>query len=129
MVKIETQLAAFLDNRPGMLARATEALAKANINIRALSILDTVDHAIVRMIVDKPAEAQQALSDLKVMIQCREVVFMDIPNEVGALAAIAQKLASAGINLEYAYSTTSSAKTTSIVLRTSDLEAAISVLS
>lgn len=129
MVKIETQLAVFLDNRPGMLARATQALAKTAINIRALSILDTVDHAIVRMVVDKPAEAQKSLADLKVMIQCREVIFMEIPNEVGALALIAEKLASAGINLEYAYSTTTSAKNASIVLRTNDLEAALSVLS
>ncbi len=130
MIKIETQLAVFLDNRPGMLARTCQALANAQINILALSILDTVDHAIVRMIVDKPKEAEQVLSKMHAMIQCRDVVFMDVPNEVGALAGIAERLGEAGINLEYAYCTASSAHSAgSIVLRTNDLEATINALS
>ena len=130
MIKIETQLALFLDNRPGMLARTCQALASAKINILALSILDTVDHAIVRMVVDKPKEAEGVLSRLHAMIQCRDVVFMDVPNEVGALAGIAQRLAEAGINLEYAYCTGSPAHAAgAIVLRTNDLEATINALS
>ena len=130
MITIETQVAVFLENRPGMLARTCQALAKAQINILALSILDTVDHAVVRMVVDKPKEAEEALARLHALVQCRDVVFMDLPNEVGAVANIAERLAEAGINLEYAYCTSSrSQQAGAIVLRTNDLEATINALS
>ena len=130
MIKIETQLAVFMDNRPGMLARTTQALAKAKINILALSILDTVDHAIVRMVVDKTKEAERVLTEMHAMVQGREVVYMDVPNEVGVLAKIAERLGEAGINIEYAYCTTPPAQTAgALVLRTNDLEATINALS
>ncbi|MDP3703604.1 MAG: ACT domain-containing protein [Candidatus Omnitrophota bacterium] len=130
MIKIETQLAVFMDNRPGMLARIAQALAKANINILALSILDTVDHAIIRMVVDKTKEAEGVLAQLRAMVQAREVVFMDVPNAIGAVAGIAERLAEAGINIEYAYCTTPPSQGAgALVLRTNDLEATINALS
>lgn len=130
MIKIEPQLAIFLDNRPGMLLRMCQALAGGSINILALSILDTVDHAIVRMVVDKPREAEQMLLKLHVMVQRRDVIMMDLPNEVGALARIAERLTEAGINLEYAYCTSSTEQRGgALVLRTNDLEATINALS
>ena len=130
MIRIEPQLAVFMDNRPGMLAHTCNALAKAKINIIALSILDTVDHAIVRMIVDKTKEAEQVLAGMHAMVQRRDVVFMDVPNDVGELAKIAERLAEAGINLEYAYCTASTEHSAgTIVLRTNDLEATINALS
>jgi hypothetical protein len=130
MITIQPQLAVFLDNRPGTLSRACRALATAKINISALSILDTVDHAIVRMVVDRPKEAEQVLSGLHTMVQRRDVIVMDVPNEIGALAGIAERLAQAGINLEYAYCTASAGHSGgAIVLRTNDLEAAINALS
>ncbi len=129
-MRIETQLAIFMENRPGMLARICQALAQGRINILALSILDTVDHAIIRMLVDKPKEAEQVLSRMHAMVQCHDVVFMDVPNQVGALAKVAERLAAAGINIEYAYCTTAIGHTTgAIVLRTNDLEATINALS
>ena len=130
MVKIETQIAVFLDNRPGMLSRTCQALAKAKVNILALSILDTVDHAIVRMVVDKPRDADRVLSDMHALIQTRDVVVMDVPNQIGALAQVAERLAEAGINLEYAYcNALSSQGSGALVLRTNDLEATINALS
>jgi len=130
MIKIETQLAVFMENRPGMLARVAQALAKANINILALSILDSVDHAIIRMVVDKTKEAERVLAELRAMVQAHEVVFMDVPNAVGALAGIAERLAEAGINMEYAYCTTPPSQSAgALVLRTNDLEATINALS
>ena len=130
MIKIETQLAVFMENRPGMLARISQALAKAKINILALSILDTVDHAVIRMVVDHTKEAEQVLSGMHAMVQGREVVYMDVPNAVGALAGIAERLAEAGINIEYAYCTTPPSQNAgALVLRTNDLEATINALS
>lgn len=129
-IQIQPQLAVFLDNRPGTLARTCQALAKSQVNILALSILDTVDHAIIRMIVDRPKEAEEALAKLPAMVQRRDVVVMDVPNQIGALAAIAERLAEAGINLEYAYCTSSVSQSAgAIVLRTNDLEATINALS
>ena len=129
-MRIMPQFAVFLDNRPGTLSRTCQALAAARINIEALSILDTVDHAIVRMIVDKPKEAEQVLSKQNAMVQRHDVVVLDVPNEVGALAQIAERLAQAGINMEYAYCTSSSQHNAgAIVLRTNDLEATINALS
>ena len=129
-MRIMPQFAVFLDNRPGTLSRTCQALAAAKINIEALSILDTVDHAIVRMIVDKPKEAEQVLSKQNAMVQRHDVVVLDVPNEVGALAHIAERLAQAGINMEYAYCTSSSQHNAgAIVLRTNDLEATINALS
>ena len=130
MIKIETQVAVFLENRPGMLARICQALAKADINILAMSILDTVDHAIVRMVVDKPKAAERVLSEMSAMVQAHDVVLMDVTNRPGAMAEIAERLAEAGINLEYAYCTASASQSVgAIVLRTNDLEATINALS
>ncbi len=130
MVRIVPQFALFLENRPGMLARTCQALAGAQINILALSILDTVDHAIVRMIVDKPKEAEPVLSRLHTMLQRHDVVVLDVPHRVGELSRIAEHLAQAGINLEYAYCTAPSGHSEgSLVLRTNDLEATINALS
>ena len=130
MIQIEKQLAVFLDNRPGVLARLCRALAKAKVNIRALSIVDTIDHAVVRMVVDNTREAEQVILQLHEKIQARDVVFMDVPNEIGALAKIAERLAESGINLEYAYCTMSPSHSAgAIVLRTNDLEATINALS
>lgn len=129
MIRIDTQLAVFLDNRPGTLARTCQALAAAKINILAMSILDTVDHAIVRMVVDKPKEAEQILSKMHASVQRRDVVFMEVPNQVGVLAHIAERLTEAGINMEYAYCTSTANASGSIVLRTNDLEATINALS
>ena len=130
MIKIEPQIAVFLDNRPGMLLRTCQALSADHINIRALSILDTVDHAIVRMIVDKPKEAEQTLSRIHAMVQVRDVIVMEVPNKVGALAKVAEQLATAGINMEYAYCTAAVPDSAGIlILRTNDLEATINALS
>ena len=130
MMKIEPQLAVFLDNRPGMLSRTCQALSAAKINILALSILDTVDHAIVRMVVDQTKEAEQVLARLHAMVQRRDVVVMDVPNTVGVLSGIAERLAQAGINIEYAYCTATGGQGTgALVLRTNDLEATINALS
>lgn len=130
MVKIVPQFAVFLENRPGMLARLCQALAAAQVNILALSILDTVDHAIVRMVVDKPKEAEPVLARLHQMIQRHDVVILEVANRVGELGRIAERLAEAGINLEYAYCTAPSGHSEgSLVLRTNDLEATINALS
>lgn len=130
MISIQKQLSVFLDNRPGTLARTCQALAREGINILALSISDTVDHAVVRMVVSDAKKAGAVLQALHATVQEREVVFMDVPNKPGVLARIAEQLAAAGINIEYAYCTGSASQEIgNMVLRTNDLEATIDALS
>ena len=130
MITIEKQLSIFLDNRPGTLVRTCQALAKEKINILALSISDTVDHAVVRLVVDKPQRAAAIMQDLHTTVQEREVLCLDPPNEPGTLASIAEKLTAAGINLEYAYCTSPAGQSSGkLVLRTSSIDDTISALS
>jgi len=131
MISIEPQLAIFLDNRPGALARLCQALAKEGINIWSMSISDTVDHAVVRMVVSDAKKAATILQQqLHLPLQERDVVFMDIPNRPGILGEIAQKLTAAGINIEYAYCTSSKTQEQgNLVLRTNNIEETINALS
>ena len=126
---IETQLSIFLDNRPGMLAHTCETLANAGINILALSISDTVDHVVIRLVVSNPKQALKMLEQLHGTVHQREVILMEVPNAPGALAKIAEKLASTGINIEYAYCTSLPSQTAgSLVIRTNNLEETFDVL-
>ena len=130
MIAIEKQFSIFLDNRPGTLARTCHALAKSGINIVALSISDTVDHVVIRLVVSDSNKAIAILQGLHATVQEREVVMLEVASKPGALAEIAQKLAEAGINIEYAYCTSSASQAQgTMVLRTSDIEATINVLS
>ena len=129
MISIETQFSIFLDNRPGALARTCQALAKADINILSLSISDTVDYAAIRMVVSDAKPAGHILQQLHGTVHERQVVFMDIANKPGVLGKIAEQLAEAGINIEYAYCTSSAKQERgNLVLRTNDIEGAINVL-
>jgi hypothetical protein len=130
MLQIVKQFAIFLDNRPGALARTCQALSAQRVNILAMSIADSVDHAIVRLVVDRPDLAQDVLAQLHALVQVRDVIMMDVPNEHGAVARIAERLAEAGINIEYAYCTGSPTQQAgSLILRANDLEAAVNALS
>ena len=120
-----TQLAVFLENRPGALARVCEALAKAGVNIHALTVSDTVDHAVVRMIVSEPTKALMLLGERGVLALENDVLMIDAANEPGVLGKIADALSRAEVNIEYAYFATSGNSPKGlIVLRPSDVDKA-----
>src|SRR6184192_601117 len=98
-----TQLAVFLSNRPGALARVCDALAKAGINIHALATSDTIDHSVVRMVVSDPTKTLMLLGETGALALESEVLMIEGANEPGMLGKIAERLASADINIEYAY--------------------------
>ena len=124
-----TQLAVFLANRPGALARVCEALAKAEINIHALATSDTVDHTVVRMVVSDPTKALMLLGEAGVLALETEVLTIETASEPGVLGKIAERLAEAGVNIEYAYLAGGrEAERGLIILRPSDVEKARSVL-
>jgi hypothetical protein len=125
-----TQLAVFLENRPGALARVCEALAKAGINIDALTVSDTIDHAVVRMIVSDPTKALMLLGERGVLAFENDVLFIDAANERGVLSKIADALSRAEVNIDYAYFASGATSPKGIiVLRPSDVDKARQALS
>ena len=129
-LETSTQLAVFLENRPGALARVCEALAKAGINIHALTVSDTVDHSVIRMIVSDPTKALMLMGERGVLAFENDVLCIEATNERGVLGKIADALSRAEVNIEYAYfaSNTTSPKGM-IIVRPSDVEKAQRALS
>jgi hypothetical protein len=128
-VETATQLAVFLANRPGALARVCEALANAEINIYALATSDTVDHTVVRMVVSDPTKALMLLGEAGVLALETEVLTIETMSQPGVLAKIAERLAEAEVNIEYAYLAGGrAAEKGLIILRPSDVEKARRVL-
>src|SRR6202048_578888 len=99
-IETATQLAVFLANRPGALARVCEALAKAEINIHALATSDTVDHTVVRMVVSDPTKALMLLGEAGTLALETEGLMIESDNEPGTLAQIAERLSKADVNIE-----------------------------
>jgi hypothetical protein len=128
-VHITTQLSLFLENRPGTFARVCDALRKAKINIFAFTTSDTVDHSVVRMVVSDTRKALLLFEEHGTLVVENEVLMIEGENKPGSLAQIAQKLADAKINIEYAYcATTPDQKTGLLILRASNCKKALKVL-
>ena len=128
-IETATQLAVFLANRPGALARVCDALANAGINIYALATSDTVDHTVVRMVVNDPTKALMLLGEAGVLALETDVLTIETASEPGVLSKIAERLAEAEVNIEYTYLAGShGAEKGLIILRPSDVEKAQRVL-
>jgi hypothetical protein len=102
-MELVTQLALFLQNKPGTLAAVCDALAEAKINIFALTISDTVDHAVVRMVVSDTDKALTIFEAHGTLVVENEVLMIEHDNRPGTLSEIAKKLAAKKVNIEYAY--------------------------
>ena len=128
-MQVATQLALFLANKPGTLAEVCTVLSKAQINIYAISTSDTIDHSVVRLIVDKPATALAAFEDHNTLVVENEVIMIEGANKPGSLAHLARKLSDAKINIEYAYCATNPTSDTGLlILRPSNVAKALKVL-
>lgn len=128
-MEITKQLAIFLDNRPGTLARVCEALSKAKINIFAITTSDTIDHSVIRMVVSDANKAITMFEEHGTLVVEDDVIMLEGDNKSGSLAKIANKLADAGVNIEYCYSATSpNAKKGLMILRTSNAHKALKAL-
>ena len=128
-MQLAKQLALFLENRPGTLARLADALGKAKINIYAITTSDTVDHSVIRMVLSDPRKALLLFEEHGTFVVEDDVLMVDGDNRPGSLAQIAHKLANARINIEYCYSATSpDAKKGLLIMRTSDVKKALKVL-
>ncbi len=97
------QLAVFLENKPGRLASVADVLSKAGVNIRALSVAETKDYGVVRLIPDDPLKAKDALVKEGYAVIETEVLAVEVPDKPGGLAQVTALLAKEGINIEYTY--------------------------
>jgi len=128
-MQISKQLAVFLDNRPGTLARMAEALASAKVNIYALTTSDTVDHSVVRMVVDDYRKAIHVFEEHGTLVVEDDVLLVEGSNKSGELARVAKAFAQNKINIEYCYTATApEAKRGLLVLRVSNPKKAMKVL-
>jgi len=123
------QISVFLENKKGRLYEALSVLAKAEINIRALSIADTSDFGILRMIVNKPEEAKRALEEAGFTTKLTSVIAVGVKDEPGGLAEVLKILYESDINVEYVYAfVEKSGEEALVVLRTNNLDKTIDLL-
>ena len=101
-MKVE-QISIFIENKSGRLAEITRILGEADINIRALSLADTSDFGILRLIVNDGEKAKQVLKERGFTVNKTEVVAVEVPDRPGGLSAILQALDAEKINVEYMY--------------------------
>lgn len=123
------QISIFLENKKGRLAKVTEVLGENDINIRALSIADTTDFGILRLIVNKPPLAYQVLKEAGFTVSTTDVIAVEVTDQPGGLSGILRHLDKVGINIEYLYAfVTQTATAALIVFRVEQVDEAIKVL-
>jgi hypothetical protein len=124
-----SQLSVFIENKSGRLADVTRTLADNAINIRALSIADTIDYGLLRLIVNDPAGAKTALTDAGFTVALTEVLAIEVPDKPGGLAGIIDIVAESGVNIEYMYAFVGTSGENAIVIfRIEKVDEAIQIL-
>jgi hypothetical protein len=116
-------------NKPGVLAQVLTEIANARINLIAITMMDSVEHGVMRMVAQSPVKIRNVLKKLNMPFSETDVLCITLSNKAGALANVTQKLAEAHINISYAYCTAGAkgGKTTGI-LKVADVKKAIKVL-
>ena len=123
------QLAVFLENRSGRLAEITRILADKGVNIRALSVADTADFGILRLIVDKVDAAVAALKENGFTVGKTNVLTVEVPDQAGGLAGVLKIVEEQGLNVEYMYAfINKSGENAILIFRFEDMDKAIAAL-
>ena len=123
------QISIFLENKAGRLSEVTGTLAKAGVNIRALSLADTTDFGVLRLIVDNNQKAEEALKEAGFTVRITHVVAVEVDDRPGGLHFILDALTQAGINVEYMYAFVQQSGSNAIMIfRFDQLEQAVAVL-
>ncbi len=127
-MKVE-QISIFLENKEGRIAEVTSILYKADVNIRALSLADTNDFGVLRLIVDKPEIAEKSLKDNEFTVGKTNVVAVEVDDQPGGLHRILTILDEEKINVEYMYAyVPKNVEKPIMIFRFDNIEAAINVL-
>lgn len=126
---ITTQFSIFMVNKPGVLAQVLSEFARAKINVIAMTMMDSVEHGVMRVVFAAPKKAQEVLAKLNMPHNETDVLCVTLDNKSGALATVAEKLAKNHINISYAYCTAGAkgGRTTG-VLKVADVKKAMRIL-
>jgi hypothetical protein len=129
-MRIETQFSIFLINKPGVMGSVTRALAEAGVNLFALSLSDSGEHGVLRVVTSDPRKTQEVLKETHDRWTETDVLVLPIGNEPGIFADLTGKLAEAGLNVTYAYCTADEdgTGTTTAVFKLAEPDKAMSVL-
>lgn len=123
------QISIFLENRKGRLWKALNILSNANINIRALSIADTSEFGILRMIVPEPEQAKDILEEANFVVKVNEVIAVGVSDKPGGLETVLELLNKSDINVEYLYAfVEKKGEKAMVVIRTEDIDAGVTAL-
>jgi hypothetical protein len=123
------QVSVFLENRSGRLDEVAEILGEYKINIRALSLADTSDFGILRLIVNRPEEAYEALRGAGFTTRFTEVVAVEVPDVPGGLAEVLKVFRDAKLNVEYLYAFVEKrTKGAVVIFRFEEIDRAIGIL-
>jgi hypothetical protein len=128
-MNVEKQFSIFMVNKPGVLAQILAEFARAKINITALTVMDSVEHGVLRIVCESADKMREVLNQINMQFNETEVLCMTIDNRPGAFAAVTEKLAKAHINIAYAYVTAGAkgGKTTAVI-KVAEVKKAIKVL-
>jgi hypothetical protein len=123
------QISVFLENKSGRLAQVTRVLGANSINIRALSIADTTDFGILRLIVNDPDSAYRALKEAGFTVSTTDVIAVEVKDDPGGLAQVLEIMQNVNINIEYLYAFLQKATNAALVVfRVEQVDTAIEVL-
>jgi hypothetical protein len=100
-----TQFSIFLVNKPGVLAQVTRALAEEKVNVMAMTLVDSQEHGVLRIVAEDPNAARAVLQKLNLPMTETEILCLELSNRPGALADVATLLGQNHININYAYCT------------------------
>lgn len=121
------QLSVFLENREGRLDDVLKVLAEKNVNIVALSLADTSDYGMLRMIVSDPAKGRQALKEAGITAMLTDVVALRVPHATGSLSKAMHQIVEGKVNVEYMYAF-ANGNDAAAVLKSDDPERVVDIL-
>ena len=126
---LDTQFSVFMVNKPGILSQILNELAVAKINIVAMTMMDSVEHGVMRLVGTSTTSIRDTLTRMNQQFSETQVLCVNLPNHAGAFADVTNKLAQAHINISYAYCTAGArGGRTTAVLKVADVKKAMKIL-
>ena len=122
------QLSVFIENREGRLGEVLRVLKENHVNILSLSLADTTEYGLLRVLVNKPEAAKEALIANGFSSMITDVLVIKIPHVAGSLQKILETISNKNVNIEYMYGLSIDGEDASVVMKTNDLERACEVL-
>ena len=122
------QLTVFIENRTGRLSEVLSVLAKNNVSIISMSLADTTEFGLLRLIVDNADLGREKLSENGFSSLLSDVSIIQIPHKAGSLQSLLKAIDENGVNIEYMYGLSVEANDASVVMKTNELDAACDVL-